>query len=86
MSSMFEKLKQKARNPRSAAETEPLAVDPAEKVDAKRRAEMKAEAAGEAARKAAEEGPEGPREIGGPKGLEPTRYGDWENSGRCVDF
>ena len=25
-------------------------------------------------------------EIGGPKGLEPTRYGDWENSGRCIDF
>ena len=27
-----------------------------------------------------------PREIGGPKGLEPTRYGDWERKGRCVDF
>lgn len=26
------------------------------------------------------------REIGGPKGLEPTRYGDWERAGRCVDF
>jgi hypothetical protein len=25
-------------------------------------------------------------EIGGPKGPEPTRYGDWEKSGRCVDF
>jgi len=25
-------------------------------------------------------------EQGGPKGLEPTRYGDWEKSGRCVDF
>ena len=25
-------------------------------------------------------------EIGGPKGLEPTRYGDWERGGRCVDF
>ena len=25
-------------------------------------------------------------EIGGPKGLEPTRYGDWESKGRCVDF
>lgn len=29
---------------------------------------------------------ERPREIGGPKGLEPTRYGDWERNGRCVDF
>jgi hypothetical protein len=27
-----------------------------------------------------------PREIGGPKGLEPTRYGDWEYNGRCTDF
>ncbi|MAS82070.1 MAG: DUF1674 domain-containing protein [Legionellales bacterium] len=25
-------------------------------------------------------------EIGGPKGLEPTRYGDWEKKGRCIDF
>ncbi len=25
-------------------------------------------------------------EIGGPKGLEPTRYGDWEKGGRCFDF
>ncbi len=27
-----------------------------------------------------------PKEIGGPKGLEPTRYGDWEKRGRCIDF
>jgi hypothetical protein len=27
-----------------------------------------------------------PREIGGPKGPEPTRYGDWEKNGRCIDF
>jgi len=27
-----------------------------------------------------------PREIGGPKGPEPTRYGDWEHNGRCTDF
>lgn len=26
------------------------------------------------------------KEIGGPKGLEPTRYGDWEAKGRCYDF
>ncbi|XP_024165760.1 succinate dehydrogenase assembly factor 4, mitochondrial [Rosa chinensis] len=25
-------------------------------------------------------------EIGGPKGPEPTRYGDWEKNGRCSDF
>ncbi len=27
-----------------------------------------------------------PPEIGGPEGLEPTRYGDWERRGRCIDF
>jgi hypothetical protein len=27
-----------------------------------------------------------PKEIGGPKGKEPTRYGDWEVNGRCTDF
>jgi hypothetical protein len=26
------------------------------------------------------------REIGGPKGPEPTRYGDWENKGIASDF
>ncbi len=25
-------------------------------------------------------------EIGGQKGPEPTRYGDWEKGGRCTDF
>ncbi len=25
-------------------------------------------------------------EIGGPKGPEPTRFGDWERAGRCSDF
>ncbi|MDT0635844.1 DUF1674 domain-containing protein [Spectribacter hydrogenooxidans] len=27
-----------------------------------------------------------PRELGGRKGPEPTRYGDWEKNGRCIDF
>ena len=27
-----------------------------------------------------------PVEIGGPTGPEPTRFGDWEKSGRCIDF
>lgn len=28
-----------------------------------------------------------PRELGGRKdGTEPTRYGDWEKNGRCIDF
>ena len=35
----------------------------------------------------AAEGPaEGPKEWGGPSGPEPTRYGDWERKGICVDF
>jgi hypothetical protein len=35
-----------------------------------------AESAGEA----------GGKEFGGQKGPEPTRFGDWENKGRCTDF
>ena len=30
--------------------------------------------------------PEPPKETGGPKGKDPTRYGDWESKGRCIDF
>lgn len=30
----------------------------------------------------------GPRERATPEGdqLDPTRYGDWEKNGRCIDF
>ncbi len=27
-----------------------------------------------------------PPEFGGREGLNPTRYGDWEKNGRCIDF
>lgn len=30
--------------------------------------------------------PAKPKEIGGPKGPEPTRFGDWEQKGRATDF
>jgi len=33
--------------------------------------------------------PETPKtveEVGGPKGLDPTRFGDWSVNGRCIDF
>ena len=30
--------------------------------------------------------PQLPPEQDGPKGLEPTRFGDWEQKGRCTDF
>ena len=42
-------------------------------------ARREAEAAAAAAEKAA-------TELGGPKGPEPTRYGDWERKGIAVDF
>ena len=29
---------------------------------------------------------EAAEEVGGPAGPEPTRYGDWERKGRCIDF
>lgn len=52
---------------------------------AARRALAEAEARREAARKAANAQAH-PKELGGPKGEEPTRYGDWERGGRAVDF
>ncbi len=27
-----------------------------------------------------------PVEVGGRDGPDPTRYGDWEKNGRCIDF
>jgi len=27
-----------------------------------------------------------PHELGGRAGPEPTRFGDWEKNGRCIDF
>ena len=50
-------------------------------VDARTKAEMLADEAGKQFRKN-----KPVEEIGGPKGLEPTRYGDWERAGRCSDF
>jgi hypothetical protein len=37
-------------------------------------------------RKAEAQAAEKPVELGGPKGPEPTRYGDWERKGVAVDF
>ncbi len=37
-------------------------------------------------RKAECEAADQPVELGGPKGPEPTRYGDWERKGLAVDF
>jgi hypothetical protein len=49
--------------------------------DAGRRAAAEAQA-----RRAKEHDARLPPELGGPKGLEPTRYGDWERKGIAVDF
>ena len=55
-------------------------------VDARANADRAAEAAGARARAEAAVRGEKIAETGGPKGLEPTRYGDWEKAGRCTDF
>lgn len=50
-------------------------------------AAQRALAEAEARRLAAEAGARpGPKELQGPKGPEPTRYGDWENKGIASDF
>ena len=78
-----------SKNPSQRGDVKTKAVAEAPEVrgqDAKTLAEMKADAAGEKWRAEAEAKGEKPVEVGGPKGLEPTRYGDWERAGRCVDF
>ena len=60
--------------PEGAATDKPL-------TDAARRALAEA-----AERRGAETALETPPEQGGPKGPEPTRYGDWERKGIAVDF
>lgn len=42
------------------------------------------EAEAAASKASDEEG--GEEEVGGPHGPEPTRFGDWERKGRCIDF
>ena len=65
-----------ASAPEESAERKPLS--PAAK---------RALAEAEARRKAAEANPQPmAKELQGPKGPEPTRYGDWENKGIASDF
>ena len=50
-------------------------------------AAQRALAEAEARRRAAEANAQArPKELQGPKGPEPTRYGDWENKGIASDF
>lgn len=89
---MFKKLTDRlnpGKSDESIATTAPAAITPIPEprgLDAKALAEQKADAAGAKWRAEAEAKGEKPVETGGPKGLEPTRYGDWERAGRCVDF
>ncbi|MGH8279801.1 MAG: DUF1674 domain-containing protein [Gammaproteobacteria bacterium] len=50
------------------------------------RYELEPDQATETALAGATSGAAQPREFGGPKGPEPTRYGDWEKNGQCIDF
>ncbi len=60
--------------------------DPADAIQAPLSpAAHRALAEAEARRKAAAP-PTQPPELGGPKGLDPIRYGDWERKGLAVDF
>jgi len=43
-------------------------------------------AAGQQPAKGGAAPPAAPDEVGGPKGPEPTRYGDWQIKGRVSDF
>ena len=47
---------------------------------------MAEDKASEKAKPPAKKPAEKPKEVGGPKGPEPTRYGDWENKGIASDF
>ncbi len=52
----------------------------------RREAAERALAEAEARRKAANGAKDLPKELGGRKGPEPTRYGDWEKKGVVSDF
>ena len=53
---------------------------------AAQRALAEAEARRQAAANAKDNNKAMPKEYQGPKGPEPTRYGDWENKGIASDF
>ena len=56
--------------------------------DAKPKPKAEAEPSQDATKPANDDGEKAAQadERGGPKGLEPTRYGDWERKGICYDF
>lgn len=70
-----------AKTPQAAAKSAPRQLP--EETARQRAASHAAQAVkdAEAAKAAKRE-----KEIGGPEGPEPTRYGDWERKGICYDF
>lgn len=66
---------------KSAKRTTPASVVKARIAEAGKRALAEAEV-----RRKAEHAESLPPESGGPKGPEPTRYGDWEKKGLISDF
>jgi hypothetical protein len=66
-----------------------METNPSRKAEIARRireAGERAKAEAEARRAASKAAPPKPKEIGGPAGPEPTRYGDWERKGIASDF
>ncbi len=59
----------------------PIIAQEISPLDARTLAENQAKLIADAQRKHHEH-----QESGGPQGLEPTRYNDWEHAGRCIDF
>jgi hypothetical protein len=87
MANLFDRLKKDRKPPAPpSGDGTPAPDADVRGKDPRRLAEEKADRAGEKWRREAEARGEIPKEIGGPKGLEPTRYGDWEKAGRCFDF
>jgi hypothetical protein len=67
--------------------SEPVTLTSAEQRKTLTPAAQRALAEAEARHKAAAANPKPmPKEIQGPKGPEPTRYGDWEKKGIASDF
>ena len=64
-----------AETPPNAAKNKPLSE-----------AAKRALAEADARRKSAQSEADRAKELGGPKGPEPTRYGDWEKKGIAHDF
>ena len=58
----------------------------AEQLEPKPDSQKAAPKAGDSETKTKDQAAAQPDEVGGPKGLEPTRYGDWERKGICYDF